>query len=101
MDKRYTINLLGVGITIQSEEDIAYIEKLEKKVKETMQDVKDELGLTDNLQVAVMAAIFLADENFKASENIPKLDYPSYITNDSKAKEALKEIDSLLDDSLR
>lgn len=109
-ENRYTIELLGTSISIRTEEDLIYIKKLVQSVEDTTQDIKASLGLRDPLSVAIMAAVFLADENLRlksrTSEQGPVPQFSirkSEIDSDysDRASDVLAHIEDMLDRTLR
>ncbi|MGL4524065.1 MAG: cell division protein ZapA [Spirochaetia bacterium] len=112
-ENRYTIELLGASISIRTEEDLIYIKKLVQNVESTIQDIKISLGLRDPLSVAIMAAVFLSDENMRLKNrqydaNVPGPSFsvsepqivPEYDEYD-KASDVLSQLGDLLDRTLR
>lgn len=111
-ENRYTIELLGASISIRTEEDLLYIKKLVKNVEAVTQDVKSSLGLRDPLSVAIMAAVFLADENLRlknrnfdpgamAQFTIQKKQHSQEELSAERASDALAHIEDMLDRTLR
>ena len=110
-ENRYTIELLGASISIRTEEDLLYIKKLVKSVEAVTQDVKSSLGLRDPLSVAIMAAVFLADENLRLktrnfdSSSMAQFTIHKTQTEEEysaeRASDALAHIEDMLDRTLR
>lgn len=96
----YTIELLGASIIIRTEEDLHYIKQLETRYKKAIEEVKTELGLGDALSVAIMAGLFLANENFKLKGQAPQ-NGKTMPEDPEKAAAVLLDTASLLDKILK
>ena len=61
--------IMGQTYTVRAEEDIGYIEELARFVDTKMRTIAEATGTTEPLKVAILAALNVADELFKAEEN--------------------------------
>jgi cell division protein ZapA (FtsZ GTPase activity inhibitor) len=97
------IELLGTTITVRTEEDLHYIKQLERSVAETISQVRTDLSLGDPMSMAIMAAIYLADENFRLKRQAPVSNLQNYPAsfNGKEQEIALMDINSLLDRVLK
>jgi cell division protein ZapA len=69
MDKRQLrIDVLGTSFVIQSEESAEHLARLSAYVKAKIEEVKGRYSFADPLTVAMLAALNIADEMFKARE---------------------------------
>ncbi len=67
MEKRQLrIDVLGTSFVIQSEESPDHLALLSKCVKDRVEEVKSRYTFADPLTVAVLAALNIADDLFKA-----------------------------------
>ena len=67
MDKRQLrIDVLGSSFVIQSEESPEHLSHLSSFVKDRIEEVKNRYTFADPLTVAVLAALNIADDLFKA-----------------------------------
>jgi cell division protein ZapA (FtsZ GTPase activity inhibitor) len=101
------INLLGTVITVRTEEDLHYIKQLEHRLSETIEQVKNDLTLGEPLSIAIMAGIYLADENFRLKRQAPTISLnqslPQNVFNlqsEEQKEDALSRIGQLLDQTL-
>ena len=60
--------IMGRTYKVRAEEDIAYIEELARFVDTKMRAIADATGTSEPLKVAILAALNIADELFKAEE---------------------------------
>lgn len=60
--------IMGQTYKVRAEEDVAYIEELARFVDTKMRTIADTTGTSDSLKVAILAALNIADELFKAEE---------------------------------
>jgi len=60
--------IMGQTYKVRAEEDVAYIEELARFVDTKMQTIAETTGTSDSLKVAILAALNIADELFKAEE---------------------------------
>ena len=75
MDKRtYPIKILGRQIGIQSSEQEAYVRRVADLVNDRVDRVRTASGTADPVEVAVLAALNLADEVVRTSEELRSLD---------------------------
>lgn len=69
MEKRQLrIDVLGTSLVIQSEESAEYLNRLAAHVRVRIEEVKGRYTFADPLTIAVLAALNIADEFFKARE---------------------------------
>ncbi len=69
MEKRQLrIDVLGTSFVIQSDESPEHLARLTSFVKERIEEVKARYAFADPLTVAVLAALNIADDLFKARE---------------------------------
>lgn len=60
--------IMGQTYKVRAEEDVGYIEELARFVDTKMQTIAETTGTSDSLKVAILAALNIADELFKAEE---------------------------------
>ena len=60
--------IMGQTYKVRAEEDVAYIEELARFVDTKMRSIADATGTAESLKVAILAALNIADELFKAEE---------------------------------
>lgn len=60
--------IMGETYKVRAEEDAAYIEELARFVDTKMRSIADETGTSESLKVAILAALNIADELFKAEQ---------------------------------
>lgn len=63
------IELLGTSFTLQSDEDPEYLDELVRYVAGKISEIKSTVSTRDNLKIAILAAVLLADELFKEREH--------------------------------
>jgi cell division protein ZapA len=69
MEKRQLrIDVLGTSFVIQSDESAEHLARLSTYVKSKIEEVKGRYSFADPLTVAVLAALNIADEMFKARD---------------------------------
>jgi cell division protein ZapA len=85
--------IMGQTYKVRAEEDVAYIEELARFVDTKMRTIGDATGTSEPLKVAILAALNIADELFKAEERER--------TSDDDLAESVEELAKALDDSLR
>jgi cell division protein ZapA len=69
MEKRQLrIEVLGTSFVIQSDESPEHLARLSSFVKERIEEVKARYAFADPLTVAVLAALNIADDLFKARD---------------------------------
>ena len=72
MEKRQLrIDVLGTSFVIQSDESTEYLNSLAAHVRTRIEEVKARYTFADPLTVAVLAALNIADEMFKARSGKP------------------------------
>jgi len=60
--------IMGQTYKVRAEEDVAYIEELARFVDTKMRTIAEATGTSESLKVAILAALNIADELFKAEE---------------------------------
>lgn len=60
--------IMGETYKVRAEEDVAYIEELARFVDTKMRTIGDATGTSESLKVAILAALNIADELFKAEQ---------------------------------
>ena len=85
--------IMGQTYKVRAEEDVAYIEELARFVDTKMRTIGEATGTSEPLKVAILAALNIADELFKAEERER--------TADDDLAERVEELGKDLDDSLR
>jgi cell division protein ZapA len=69
MEKRQLrIEVLGTSFTIQSDESTEHLTRLSSYVKSKIEEVKARYTFADPLTIAVLAALNIADDLFKARQ---------------------------------
>jgi cell division protein ZapA len=63
-----TVTIFGQSYSLRAEEDGSYVEDLARSVDGKMRTLSESTGTSEPLRVAVLAALNLADELFKAQE---------------------------------
>ncbi|MCL2521108.1 MAG: cell division protein ZapA [Spirochaetaceae bacterium] len=99
----YRIDLLGTVITIRTEEELSYIKQLEESLAEVIKQVKEELNLDNPLSLAIMAGIYLTNENFRLKRQAPTSTLTALenkVNFEDGAERAFSQIDKLLDQTL-
>lgn len=59
------IDLLGTSFTLHSDEDPEYVEDLVRYVRSKIAEISGTVTTRDNLKIAILVSILLADELFK------------------------------------
>ncbi len=62
------IDLLGTSFTLQSDEDPEYLAELVGYLRTKISEVSSTVTTRDNLKLAILSAILVADELFKERE---------------------------------
>jgi hypothetical protein len=97
MEKRQLrIDVLGTSLVIQSDESAEYLNRLAAHVRAKIEEVKGRYTFADPLTVAVLAALNIADEMFKARDGRE----PAGGTDEEIATVAEKLISRIDDDLL-
>ncbi len=65
---------MGQTYRIRAEEEVGYIEELARFVDTKMSTIAEATGTTEPLKVAILAALNIADELFKAEETRKRAD---------------------------
>lgn len=71
MGKGVPIHVLGTSFAVQTDESPEYVEKLVDFVKAKIAGLQKSIETRDQLRIAVLAAILIADELFKEREKQP------------------------------
>ena len=93
MENRVTMNICGQDYVLVAEESAAYMEKVgelvDKKMAELMESAR--IGRSD---AAVLAAVNIADELFKAQESADNLrrQLKGYLDEATQAKNEISEL---------
>jgi len=66
--KLIPVVIMGQTYTVRAEEDGRYIEELARFVDTKISTIGDATGTSDSLKVAILAALNIADELFKAQD---------------------------------
>ena len=74
MDRIFEVEIFGEKYKLKSEEEESYIHKLSSYVDQKMREVAEELGISDPLKVAVLAALSIADEKFLCEKRLNHID---------------------------
>jgi cell division protein ZapA len=98
MEKRQLrIDVLGSSFVIQSEESPEHLALLTSFVKDRIEEVKARYAFADPLTVAVLAALNIADDLFKArSGREPPLSATQATEIDNVAQRLISRIDEVL-----
>ncbi|MBW1971308.1 MAG: cell division protein ZapA [Deltaproteobacteria bacterium] len=72
MKRSYEIEILGHKYNIKTEEDPEYVNRVAEFVNEKMKEVAEKGKIISTLQIAVLAAINIADELMKEREQREK-----------------------------
>ena len=92
-DSLVPVVIMGQTYKVRAEEDVAYIEELARFVDTKMRSIADATGTAESLKVAILAALNIADELFKAEEREK--------TSDEELAGRVHELVKTLDKSLR
>ena len=68
MKKPYTINILGIELTVMSEDEPEYVEKVAKYVEEKIKSTMSSAAVSDTSILSVLTALNIADEFFKSGK---------------------------------
>ena len=93
MANRITVTICGQEYTFVAEEDIAYMQKVAAAVNEKMVQFINEAQVGRN-DAAVLAAVNLADELYKAQENAESLrrQVKTYLDEAGAAKSEISDL---------
>ncbi len=69
-----TVKILGNEYTIRSEAKETYIQEIAEYVNSKMQEISSSLSTSKPLQIAVLAAVHIADELFQIKQELSKLE---------------------------
>ncbi len=96
MEKRQLrIDVLGTSLVIQSDESTEYLNNLAAHVRARIEEVKSRYTFADPLTVAVLAALNIADEMFKA-----RAGRPAAAGQDEEIAAVAEKLISRIDDDL-
>ncbi len=65
MKKPYTINILGIELTVMSEDEPEYVEKVAKYVEEKIKNTMSSAAVSDTSILSVLTALNITDEFLK------------------------------------
>lgn len=68
MKKPYTINVLGIELTVMSEDESEYVEKVAAYVEKKLKDAGSDANISDTSILSILAAMNVADELFKTED---------------------------------
>ena len=93
MANRITMSICGEEYTLVAEETATYMQKVGKKVDDKMRQLIDEAHVSRN-DAAVLAAVNLADELYKAQEGTENLrrQVKTYLDEANAAKNEVSEL---------
>ncbi|MCP2520646.1 cell division protein ZapA [SCandidatus Aminicenantes bacterium Aminicenantia_JdfR_composite] len=74
MNKIFEVEIFGEKYKLESEEEEGYILNLSSYVDQKMREISKELGISDPLKVAVLAAMSIADEKFACEKRLNQVD---------------------------
>ena len=74
MNKIFEVEIFGEKYKLESEEEEGYILNLSSYVDQKMKEISKELGISDPLKVAVLAALSIADEKFACEKRLNQVD---------------------------
>ena len=57
-----SIELLGTSFSITAEEDVAYLESILNKYRQSLRSIQDSTGLRDPLKLAILTGFLLCDQ---------------------------------------
>ena len=80
------IDILGTSFTIQTDEDPEYLNDLLDYLRTKIEEIRKKVDTPDNLKVAILASLLMADELFKERDKHKSID-----TNQSKEAERITE----------
>lgn len=64
------INILGTSFVIETNEDPEYLEKVVRFYESKIREVKSSVDTKDNMKIAILSGILVADEYLRISQNI-------------------------------
>jgi cell division protein ZapA (FtsZ GTPase activity inhibitor) len=67
-EDRLRIHLLGTSFTVKTNEDPEYFHSLVRYVERKHEEVRQSMGVTDPLRIAVLSSILITDELRKADK---------------------------------
>jgi cell division protein ZapA len=88
-----TVTIFGQSYSLRAEEDGTYVEDLARHVDAKMRTLSESTGTSEPLRVAVLAALNLADELFKAQDR--------YRSAEEQVEKTALELLESLEESLR
>ena len=93
MANRITVSICGDEYTLVADETAAYMQKVGATVDEKMREVMDSAHVSRN-DAAVLAAVNLADELYKAQEGTENLrrQLKSYLDEANAAKNEISDL---------
>jgi len=68
LKKPYTINVLGIELTVMSEDESEYVEKVAAYVEKKLKDAGSDANISDTSILSILAAMNVADELFKTED---------------------------------
>jgi len=74
VEKIFEVEIFGEKYKLKSEEEKSYILNLSSYVDQKMREVAEELGISDPVKVAVLAALSIADEKFLCEKRLNHID---------------------------
>jgi cell division protein ZapA (FtsZ GTPase activity inhibitor) len=74
VNKIFEVEIFGEKYKLESEEEEGYILNLSSYVDQKMREISKELGISDPLKVAVLAAMSIADEKFACEKRLNQVD---------------------------
>jgi cell division protein ZapA len=92
VERLVEINIFGQGFTVKTDADKEYIEKIAAYVDKKMDEIVRNTKTVSTLNVAILAALNIADEFFKELEKREGL----LAEVDSRSREIVKTIDTQL-----
>ena len=75
-NNNFSIDIFGTAITISTDEDPGYLDKLLSKYRDKIEDVRIKSRFDDPLKLAVFTGFLLCDELEKAAASKEKKDVP-------------------------
>lgn len=93
MEHRVTMNICGEDYTLIAEEEASYMQKVGNAVNEKMCQLMEETHVSRN-DAAVLSAVNLADELFKAQDTLENLrrQLKTYLDEANAAKAEISEL---------
>jgi len=71
--KRIEVEIFGQRYPLKSEAPEEYVKEVARLVDETMKRVAERMGPVPSVQIAVMAALYIADEYIKNEKEIEEI----------------------------